>query len=79
MQIEEMQFKWKFYDTNETFYNTNKKLYNTHEEEYNINKYTIQMEKIKYCNIWHSMKLTRAQRGTDRSPGYNEHFCYKLD
>ena len=23
--------------------------------------------------------VTRAPRGTDRSPGYNEHFCYKLD
>ena len=23
--------------------------------------------------------ITRAQRGTDRSPEYNEHFCYKLD
>ena len=22
---------------------------------------------------------TRAPRGTDRSPEYNEHFCYKLD
>ena len=21
---------------------------------------------------------TRAPRGTDRSPEYNEHFCYKL-
>ena len=24
-------------------------------------------------------KETRAPRGTDRSPEYNEHFCYKLD
>ena len=23
--------------------------------------------------------LTRATRGTDRSPEYNEHFCYMLD
>ena len=23
--------------------------------------------------------LTRAPSGTDRSPEYNEHFCYKLD
>ena len=23
--------------------------------------------------------LTRAPRGTDRSPEYNEHSCYKLD
>ena len=22
---------------------------------------------------------TRAPRGTDRSPEYNEHFCYQLD
>ena len=27
--------------------------------------------------IW--WKKTRAPRGTDRSPEYNEHFCYKLD
>ena len=25
------------------------------------------------------VSLTRAPRGTDRSPEYNEHFCYKLD
>ena len=25
------------------------------------------------------VKQTRAPRGTDRSPEYNEHFCYKLD
>ena len=25
------------------------------------------------------MTLTRAPRGTDRSPEYKEHFCYKLD
>ena len=24
-------------------------------------------------------RKTRAPRGTDRSPEYNEHFCYKLD
>ena len=24
-------------------------------------------------------KKTRAPRGTDRSPEYNEHFCHKLD
>ena len=24
-------------------------------------------------------KVTKAPRGTDRSPEYNEHFCYKLD
>ena len=29
-------------------------------------------------DICHS-KLTRAPRGTDRSPEYNQHFCYKLD
>ena len=26
-----------------------------------------------------SILETRAPRGTDRSPEYNEHFCYKLD
>ena len=25
------------------------------------------------------VEKTRAPRGTDRSPEYNEHFCYKLD
>ena len=25
------------------------------------------------------LPITRAPRGTDRSPEYNEHFCYKLD
>ena len=25
------------------------------------------------------LRKTRAPRGTDRSPEYNEHFCYKLD
>ena len=24
-------------------------------------------------------RKTRAPRGTDRSPEYNDHFCYKLD
>ena len=27
----------------------------------------------------HIFVQTRAPRGTDRSPEYNEHFCYKLD
>ena len=26
-----------------------------------------------------NLYATRAPRGTDRSPEYNEHFCYKLD
>ena len=30
-----------------------------------------------YCNV--EWLVTRAPRGTDRSPEYNEHFCYKLD
>ena len=29
-------------------------------------------------HFWPQLK-TRAPRGTDRSPEYNEHFCYKLD
>ena len=35
------------------------------------------MNKIgqKVSKLWQ----TRAPRGTDRSPEYNEHFCYKLD
>ena len=30
------------------------------------------------CNL-RAQDQTRAPRGTDRSPEYNEHFCYKLD
>ena len=30
-------------------------------------------------NIYTVITQTRAPRGTDRSPEYNEHFCYKLD
>ena len=33
----------------------------------------------KYLNIYYEAKKTRAPRGTDRSPEYKEHFCYKLD
>ena len=43
----------------------------------------------RYCNIdlsiigmfslFFSLHTTRAPRGTDRSPEYKEHFCYKLD
>ena len=29
--------------------------------------------------IFNHLKETRAPRGTDRSPEYKEHFCYKLD
>ena len=29
--------------------------------------------------VFVSILLTRAPRGTDRSPEYKEHFCYKLD
>ena len=36
-------------------------------------------EKCGKLHICKSLKLTRAPRGTDRSPEYNEHFCYKLD
>ena len=31
------------------------------------------------CNPAKNLLTTRAPRGTDRSPEYNEHFCYKLD
>ena len=31
----------------------------------------------KHSFAW--LPRTRAPRGTDRSPEYNEHFCYKLD
>ena len=27
----------------------------------------------------YNISKTRAPRGTDRSPEYKEHFCYKLD
>ena len=29
--------------------------------------------------IFYIYRETRAPRGTDRSPEYKEHFCYKLD
>ena len=32
----------------------------------------------KCVNLLTDIK-TRAPRGTDRSPEYNEHICYKLD
>ena len=35
-----------------------------------------------YCKFYYfyeNFELTRAPRDTDRSPEYNEHFCYKLD
>ena len=30
-------------------------------------------------NRLNEQNKTRVPRGTDRSPEYNEHFCYKLD
>ena len=36
-------------------------------------------EERQHPNPTKAIKETRAQRGTDRSPVYNEHFCYKLD
>ena len=40
-----------------------------------------QLNKRKKFHREYSWKLwlTRAPRGTDRSPEYNEHFCHKLD
>ena len=35
--------------------------------------------KFSLYSVCQSMYETRAPRGTDRSPEYNEHFCYKLD
>ena len=36
--------------------------------------------KRSFTQLVNSKKdITRAPRGTDRSPEYNEHFCYKLD
>ena len=32
-----------------------------------------------YLTLMSPKSQTRAPRGTDRSPEYNEHFCYKLD
>ena len=32
-----------------------------------------------YVPLCFAEDTTRAPRGTDRSPEYNEHFCYKLD
>ena len=36
-------------------------------------------ETIDNSKLLNAYKQTRAPRGTDRSPEYNEHFCYKLD
>ena len=35
--------------------------------------------KVAWWKIVVPKLSTRAPRGTDRSPEYNEHFCYKLD
>ena len=35
--------------------------------------------KNEAADIFFLMKPTRAPRGTDRSPEYKEHFCYKLE
>ena len=32
-----------------------------------------------FLSMFIDITLTRAPRGTDRSPEYKEHFCYKLD
>ena len=34
---------------------------------------------LKWSIYTHRNLKTRAPRGTDRSPEYKEHFCYKLD
>ena len=51
---------------------------------------SIYMHKVFACKIGsdkdkdlldarHEQNETRAPRGTDRSPEYKEHFCYKLE
>ena len=42
----------------------------------NEKNYKLKLKHKFVCTEWY---LTRAPRGTDRSPEYNEHFCYKLD
>ena len=37
------------------------------------------VENTQQANLKLSHKSTRAPRGTDRSPEYKEHSCYKLD
>ena len=34
---------------------------------------------LRQCSLMYTKYITRAPRGTDRSPEYKEHFCYKLD
>ena len=53
------------------------------QKNYNVSAY---LNSLRHCVIYpfmtvifHSINGTRAPRGTDRSPEYNEHFCYKLD
>ena len=45
----------------------------------NIVKYSVEQAKKKKKKKKKKHKQTRAPRGTDCSPEYNEHFCYKLD
>ena len=37
------------------------------------------IKNLELCGVSSIGIRTRAPRGTDRSPEYNEHFCYKLD
>ena len=39
----------------------------------------IKFHQIQFSGFREALRQTRAPRGTDRSPEYNEHFCYKLD
>ena len=43
------------------------------------NKEFLQVKRMGKGLYMDMFKLTRAPRGLDRSPEYNEHFCYKLD
>ena len=40
--------------------------------------YNAKLNRYKMCYFGVKFK-TRAPRGTDRSPEYKDHFCYKLD
>ena len=44
-----------------------------------FNTYIFTSFNSKVCCDIAYFNTTRAPRGTDRSPEYNEHFCYKLD
>ena len=47
--------------------------------DYQTDRQTDARQSDPYMLLCFACDITRAPRGTDRSPEYNEHFCYKLD